>query len=100
MKYSFYIFYFLVLLSIPFVLFYLPSTFFDNGQTICLSVLLFDQTCIGCGMTRAVQHLIHFDFSTAFDYNKLSVIVFPVLIYLWIKEIKRIFIVLKKNRFD
>jgi hypothetical protein len=33
-----------------------------------------------CGMTRAVQHLIHLDFETAYHFNKLSFVVFPLLI--------------------
>lgn len=82
--------YFGGLILIPIVLLVLPSNYFDNGQSVCVSVLLFDQECFGCGMTRGVQHLLHLDFLTAYEFNKLSLIVLPLLVYLWFNELKRI----------
>ena len=76
---------FVFLLSIPICLTALPANFFDKGDSICFSVMLFDTECYGCGMTRALMHLLHFDFSKGIDYNKLSVIVFPLLMMLWLK---------------
>ena len=81
---------------VPLVLIILPADFFDNGPPLCLSVLLFDQTCYGCGITRAVQHLIHLDFKEAMEFNKLSVVVAPLLVVLWIEELLRIKKKLKK----
>ena len=89
--------YFSGLLIVPVVLLILPADFFDNGQSICISVLLFDETCYGCGMTRAIQHLIHFDFLVAYSYNKLSIIVLPLLVYFWSKEILKTYGLIKKN---
>lgn len=80
---------------LPLVLIILPANFFDNGQSLCLSVLLADTTCPGCGITRAIQHMIHFDFTIAFNFNKLSIVIFPLFVYLWIKEF---FMVLKKYK--
>ena len=74
------ILYLLILILIPIVLIVLPADFFDKGDSICLSVFLFDSECYACGMTRAIQHLIHFDFSVAYAYNKLSIFVLPLLI--------------------
>ena len=91
MKNNLYKIYFFVLVVLPIVLVLLPSDFFDKGETICLSVLLFDKQCYACGMTRAIQHLIHFDFSVAYAYNKLSFLVVPILIISYYSEIKRIF---------
>ncbi len=71
------------LLVIPLILVLLPAGFFDEGQSVCLSVLLLDMECYGCGMTRAVMHLLHFDFQAAWSFNKLSFIVFPLLVFLW-----------------
>lgn len=81
----------LVLLILPLILFLLPAHFFDKGQSVCLSVLLFDTTCYGCGITRAVQHAIHFDFKTAYTYNKLVVVVLPLLIYVWSVEVFKLY---------
>ncbi len=68
------------------VLLFLPSDYFDSGQSICVSVLLFDIQCYACGLTRAIQHLIHFEFQEAFAFNRLVVIVFPLILYLVLLE--------------
>jgi uncharacterized membrane protein HdeD (DUF308 family) len=81
------IFYLSGLLLIPTALLILPADYFDSGQSVCLSVLLFNKTCWGCGMTRAVQHFIHFDFATAYSFNKASFIVFPFMIFIWLAEV-------------
>lgn len=83
--------YLTILLIIPIILLILPASYFDEGQSICLSVLLFEKNCYACGMTRAIQHLIHLDFSTALEFNKLSFIVLPLLTVSYLKEIKRVF---------
>lgn len=82
--------YFGGLILIPIVLLVLPSNYFDNGQSVCVSVLFFDQECYGCGMTRGIQHLLHLDFLTAYEFNKLSLIVLPLLVYLWFNELRRV----------
>jgi hypothetical protein len=69
------------------ILLILPADYFDKGQSICLSVLLFNEKCYGCGMTRAIQHIIHFDFITAYSYNKASFIVLSFLTFIWLIEI-------------
>jgi hypothetical protein len=81
--------YLVALLITPIVLVILPATYFDYGQTKCLSVIFFHQECYGCGMTRAIQHLIHFDIERALQLNKIAFIVLAVLIYMWFSEIKR-----------
>lgn len=75
------------LLLIGIILRVLPADYFDEGQSLCLSVILLDKQCYGCGMTRAVQHLIHFDFATAAEYNKLAFIVVPLGVFMVAKEI-------------
>lgn len=80
---------FLIILSSTLII--LPSNFFDSGQSICLSVLLLNRECYGCGMTRAIQHLIHFEFEMAYNYNKLSFVVFPLFVYLILKELLKLY---------
>ena len=92
-----YKFYFSGLLLIPLVLLVLPADFFDTGRAICLSVILFGKTCYGCGITRAVHHLIHLEFLEAYNFNKLVVIVFPLISYLYFKEIVRVYFKMKSN---
>jgi hypothetical protein len=70
---------------LPLVLLLLPADFFDQGQSMCLSKLVAGIECYGCGMTRAIMHLIHLDFAAAAGFNKLCFIVFPVLSFLWVQ---------------
>jgi len=69
---------------IPIVLLILPADFFDDGQSLCPSILLLDIECLGCGMTRACMHFIHFEFTEAISYNLLVLIVFPLLALIWV----------------
>jgi hypothetical protein len=71
----------------PFVLFLLPSNFFDKGESVCLSVQLAGIECYACGLTRATMRFVHFEFQEAWDFNKLSFIVVPMLAVLWVKSI-------------
>ena len=80
----------------PIVLVIMPADFFDHGQSICLSQLFFDYQCPGCGMTRSIMHYIHGEFKTGYMFNNISVIVFPILVYLWVFEIKKSLKQLKK----
>ena len=79
------------------VLLVLPADFFDNGRPVCLSVILFNKTCYGCAITLAVHHLIHLEFSEAYNFNKLVVLVFPLVSNLYLKEILRVYLKMKKN---
>lgn len=78
---------FILLIFIGITLLILPTDYFDNGQSVCLSVVLFGKKCYGCGMTRAIQHLLHFDFKGAAFYNKLSFVVLPLFIFMITKEL-------------
>ncbi|MBS7785789.1 DUF2752 domain-containing protein [Flavobacterium sp. CYK-55] len=86
------VFYTRVIVTIiaPLVLLLLPVTFFDTGESICLSKMLANTECYACGMTKATMHFIHFDFQKAWDYNKLSYIVVPLLFPLWLKAVYEI----------
>lgn len=75
----------LVALTIfPVLLWLLPATFFDRtGLELCPSKYFFDIECFGCGITRAVMHLHHFDWREAVYYNNLVVVVYPALVVTW-----------------
>lgn len=60
---------------------------FISGDSICLFKRI-GWSCYGCGITRAIWALIHFQFDSAMQYNKLCVIVFPLLVYVGLKHIR------------
>lgn len=76
---------FIALIACPIVLWILPADFFDNSNLIlCPSRLIFNIECWGCGMTRAIMHMHHFDFEGALFYNMGSVFVYPALFVVWL----------------
>lgn len=76
-----------LLATLGITLLILPADYFDDGRAVCLSVVLLDKQCYGCGMTRAIQHLIHFEFAEAYAYNKMSFVVAPLLTGMLLWEI-------------
>jgi hypothetical protein len=80
-----------VYILVPISIFLLPMNFFDSDTTVvCLSRLLLDMECWGCGLTRSVMHALHCDFIGAWGYNKLIVVVLPLLIAVWAKNLWKI----------
>ena len=77
---------FIILFLGSIYLLFLPATYFDVGDSVCLSVVLANTECYACGMTRGIQHLIHLDFEEAYRYNWLSFIVLPLVAFLVLRE--------------
>lgn len=77
------------MILVPLVLLALPKDALDHGPAMCLSVLLFDMECYGCGLTRAGMRMIHFDFAGAMEFNKLALIAIPLVAVLYGQEILR-----------
>jgi hypothetical protein len=75
-----------IFLLVPLVLLILPATYFDDGKSMCISILLLGKECYACGMTRAIMHLIHLDFADAIYFNPISIVVFPFLVFIWAKS--------------
>lgn len=84
-KYWFTIAKLVFIVAVPVVLLILPATFFDKGESLCLSKLLLNMECYACGMTRACMHLIHLRFEEAYAYNMISFIVLPLLAVVWVQ---------------
>jgi hypothetical protein len=85
------------LVVLPLILFFVDVDSVENNQSLCLSVVLFNQECYGCGMGRALINLLHFNILAAYHFNPLSLIVFPLLVFVWLKEILKKIRVLRKN---
>jgi hypothetical protein len=75
------------LFLLPFLLFFVSLDNLDGKRSICLIKNIFGVECWGCGITKSIIAAIQLDFVRAFHYNKLIVVVMPLLIYLWIKGI-------------
>jgi len=74
-------------LIIPVILYLMPLEWIEDNHSICLYKNITGNECIGCGMTRAIFSAMHFRFENAYYYNKLVIIVFPLLIYIWTKTV-------------
>ncbi len=72
-----------ILLLIPIVLMLLSADYFDNGHSICLSKSLANMECYACGMTRSIMHLIHGEILAGWHFNKLGILVLPLLVLFW-----------------
>jgi hypothetical protein len=75
------------LILIPVVLFIIPFEWLKDQHSICLYKLFTGHECYGCGITRAILSAIHFKFAEAIGYNKLVIIVLPILTFIWAKKI-------------
>jgi len=75
----------------PIVLYTVPLDWLNKQHTICLVKNIFGVNCFGCGITRAVISGVQLDFFKAIEYNKMVVIVLPMLIYVWYTRLKTLF---------
>jgi hypothetical protein len=73
-----------VWLALPVFLLAMPADYFDYGAAVCPSKRFLNLECPGCGMTRAVQHAIHFDWESAWKLNRGIVLIIPALFILYI----------------
>ena len=62
----------------------IPKSWMFTGNTICIFKNLFGLECVGCGMTRALYCLSHGDILEALNFNRLVIIIAPLLFYILI----------------
>lgn len=68
------------------ILFIIPTSFFEQGHSICLFKTILGRECWGCGMTRAFSCVVHGNLHKALGYNKLVIIVFPLIVCLCVRS--------------
>ena len=73
------------ILLVPVVLYFISIDWLEHRHSICLFKNITGNDCYGCGMSRAMLSALHFQFANAFKYNKLFVVVLPLIICIWIK---------------
>lgn len=76
-------------LIIPLVLFLLPLSLIEAAPSVCLFKNILGIECPGCGITRAVVSVLHGDWIRAWEYNRMVVVVFPLLCYLYLKGLMK-----------
>ena len=79
-----------LLLSLPVVCYLIPVDGIYNGESICLFTNIFGVECWGCGITRAIFSALHFRFAEAWEYNRLVVIVLPLLLLVWTRAVLKL----------
>lgn len=72
----------------PIVLFMVPLDWLQKQPTICFVKNIFGVNCFGCGITKAVISGVQLNFTKAFEYNKMVIIVLPMLMYVWFNHLK------------
>jgi hypothetical protein len=85
------IFKFTLVLVLLVIFYNIPKKYLGDTNPICLYRIIFNQNCWGCGTTRAIWSIIHFNFNQALEYNRLIIITFPLLtgcIIYWIGKNK------------
>lgn len=56
----------------------------------CLFKAIFDIECWGCGMTRAIVEIWHFNIAASYTYNKLAIPTMCVLGLVFVAELYRV----------
>jgi hypothetical protein len=77
----------IIFILIPVCLYFIPVNWLEQQHSVCLFKNLTGKNCYGCGITRAILSAMHFQFDIAYKYNKLIVIILPILIYIWTKTL-------------
>jgi len=70
---------FATVLIVLLIFYNIPLESFAEKYPLCLFRIFFDRHCIGCGTTRAVWSVLHFNLIEAIGYNKLIIVSFPLL---------------------
>lgn len=74
-------------LLLPIIFLLIPTSWFESRRSLCLIRNIFGVKCPGCGMTRAISCIFHGNLKKALQYNRLVVIVFPLLCHVWLKVV-------------
>lgn len=72
-----------------------PQEYIYSIPSICLYKNITGHNCLGCGMTKAFISFFHFHLKDFYTFNKLSVIVIPLILILAMKQIFTLFLKLQ-----
>ena len=77
----------LLLILLPVVFYAIPAECVFNGKSICVFTNVFGVECWGCGITRAIFSVLYLRFAEAWEYNRLVIMVMPLLVFEWLKAV-------------
>lgn len=78
-----------VLLALPIYILCLRPETLAHEHSWCLFKNVFGRECYGCGMMKAVVAVAHLRFVLAWHYNRLIIVVAPLLAYCWGRAVWR-----------
>ena len=76
-----------IFLFVPLILAAQSLDVLEQERSFCLFKTFLGHECWGCGLFKATVACLKLDFVRAFHYNKLIVIVFPLIVFYWVKEL-------------
>jgi hypothetical protein len=80
----------LALAVVPLLLPLLPTGVLDSGITVCVFKNITGLSCPGCGITHALFSIAHGRFTEALYYNQLIIIIAPLLLFIWLKNLSAV----------
>ena len=81
----------IIIIISPFLILIIRKILLFFGiHNICLWKILTGHNCLGCGITQAIVFILKLDFLNAYQSNKFVYVVFPLLLYIWLKNVYKI----------
>ncbi len=67
----------------------IPAERIGFGHNLCVFKAITHRPCPGCGMSRAFAACLQGDIHKAIGYNRLIIVVFPLMAYILLKKLSR-----------
>lgn len=90
----------MLLLILLIVAFYFIPLDYIESRSFCIFYNLWGIKCCGCGLTRAFFNLLHLNIGVSLSYNWLILFFFPLMVYVYIKEMLSLIDIVLLNKRD
>ncbi|NDA61218.1 MAG: DUF2752 domain-containing protein [Chitinophagia bacterium] len=68
---------------LPLMMYLVPLDWLARQETLCLYHAITGEFCVGCGISKALVAMVQFEFQRAWSFNRLVVLVGPLLAWQW-----------------